>query len=224
MPYGNKSKADIIAFANRIINYLETYNVKAILLACNTVSAEKHLLTCKTPLFGIITAGCHAALAEDIKYKKVGLIATVATVNSGVYESTMSKINPDIELVTNDSRKLPKIINNQLDHKYLLDKHIRECIDPIVEKDGHIDKLILGCSHFPIIQDEIQHIYPDLSLIDPATEQVGALKAYLAEHDLLKNAEKVKTDIYATADLSEFEQAVNRLKIQPDSITLLENF
>ncbi|NTW70736.1 MAG: glutamate racemase [Eubacteriaceae bacterium] len=211
MPYGNRSEEEIVFFANSIIKFLEDKGVKAILLACNTVSSQIGNLTSRVPLFGIIEAGCVAAI-ESSKDEKIGLIATVATVKSGVYDSTLKRIDSSKKLISNDSRKLPQVINDQLKHKYLLDKHIHECIDPILEA-GDVNELILGCSHFPIIEDEIAQIYPKLKLINPASKQVQILTEYLDGKELRNNANLKKVEVYTTAGIKEFEGALERLNI-----------
>lgn len=211
MPYGNREEKDIINLANCIIDFLENKGVKCILLACNTVSSQITRLNSTVPLFGIIEAGC-LAVKDMSKSDNIGLIATVATVKSKIYENTLKEMNLSKSIIANDSRKLPKIINDQLEHKHLLNKHIKECIDPIINQ-GNISELILGCSHFPIIQDEIQEVYPNLKLINPANKQVLLMKNYLEEKGLLNNECRKSINIYTTEGLKEFKLTLDRLSI-----------
>lgn len=224
MPYGNRSEDEIVTLANEMIAFLEAKGVKAILLACNTVSSQIEKLTHKVPIFGIIEAGCMAAL-ESSESREIGLIATVATVKSGVYDKTLERLDGKRRFVANDSRKLPQVINDQLRHKQLLDKHIHECIDPILEK-GNVQELVLGCSHFPIIEKEIGEIYPHLTLINPANKQVQMLRAYLTEADLFKEQPGRGTlTIYTTAKPREFEETLERLGVEEyrlEKVPLLE--
>lgn len=209
MPYGNRSEEEIVYLANSIIQFLENKGAKAILLACNTVSSQIDKLNHTVPLFGIIEAGCMAVL-ESSQSKEIGLIATVATVKSGVYDTTLERLDKNRKFLSNDSRKLPQIINDQLRHKYLLDKHIHECIDPILEQ-GPINELVLGCSHFPIIEKEIEEIYPNLSLINPAHKQVQMLQNHLEEVSLKNEGNQGQLTIYTTARLKEFKETLARL-------------
>jgi glutamate racemase len=211
MPYGNRSEEEIVYLANQIIAFLEDQGVKAILLACNTVSSQIEKLTHRVPLFGIIEAGCMAVL-ESSHSDEIGLIATVATVKSGVYDKTLERLDRSRKFVSNDSRKLPQIINDQLRHKFLLDKHIHECIDPILAQ-GNIRELVLGCSHFPIIEKEIGEIYPQLRLINPANKQVQMLRQHLETEDLRRGGESGELTIYTTANLKEFEETLARLNM-----------
>ncbi len=216
MPYGNKTEEEIVYLANKIIEFLENKGVKGILLACNTVSSQIHKLKSNVPLFGIIEAGCEAAL-ETAQRNQIGLIATVATVKSNVYEKTLEKMDPSKIILSNDSRKLPKIINDHLERRDLLDIHIKECIDPILEK-GSIKELILGCSHFPIIQREIQELYPNLVLINPANKQVKKIESYLEKRDFLRHNKDRFVQIYTTNGIEEFKATLNRLEISGYSV------
>ncbi len=216
MPYGNKTEEEIVYLANKIIEFLEIIGVKGILLACNTVSSQIHKLKSNVPLFGIIEAGCEAAL-DATGNSKIGLIATVATVKSSVYERTLEKMDSSKTILSNDSRKLPKIINDHLERRDLLDIHIKECIDPILEK-GNIKELILGCSHFPIIQKEIQELYPNLVLINPASKQVKKLQTYLEEKNLLRQCQDHTVQIYTTSGIEEFKGTLDRLEISGYSL------
>jgi len=222
MPYGNKTVDEIIFLANKIIRFLENKGVKGILLACNTVSSQIHNLQSSVPLFGIIEAGCQAAI-ETCQSNEIGLIATVATVESRVYESTLKKFDPRKIIVSNDSRKLPKIINDHLERRDLLDIHIRECIDPIMDK-GDIKELILGCSHFPIIQQEIQELYPNLKLINPANKQVHMIKKYMVDNDLLTEHYEKTVEIFTTEGIDEFVLTLGRLNIKEYTLAKVELF
>ncbi len=212
MPYGNRTYEEIREYANKIIKFLEYKNVKAIAIACNTVSSQIESLKATVPLFSIVKYGCMQA-AEEAEDKKIGLIATVATVKSGVYEYTMEKINPDIKLISNDSSRLPKVINSQMENILLLYELIKECIDPIYKQN--VKTLILGCSHFPIIENEIKSMYPSLKLIDPAERQVKELKKYLVRNNMDNKKENGKyTHLYTTADMLEYVASIKRLDLK----------
>lgn len=220
MPYGNRTKEEIIFYAQKMIDYLEDKGVKAILIACNTISCHIGELRSGVKLFSIVEAGC-AAAQKSVKNKSLGIIATCATVDSGVYEKNFAELCPEISLTLNSSKSLPKIIDSQIENVSLLNENIRECIDPILEKDPSITDLILGCSHFPIISEEINAIYPQLNLIDPAIMQVEMLREYLTENDLT-NLSKRTITLYTTAETYEFAAAIKRLKLEIDTLMKVE--
>lgn len=213
MPYGNRTYKEVVEYANAIIRFLEEKEVKAIVIACNTMSSQIEKLKADTPLFGIVEYGCQEAAEAAKKEKTIGLIATVATVKSGVYEKTMKKIAPDKKIIANDSSRLPKVINSQMENAILLYMLIKESIDPIYKED--VKTLILGCSHFPIIEKEIKTLYPSLRLIDPAVRQVKELKKYLEQNNMQNKSEGEKyTHLYTTADMFEYVASIKRLELK----------
>ena len=216
MPYGNKHPDEITELAGSLIDFLEKQGVKAILLACNTISAHIEKLKSSVRLISIIDAGA-AAAAETVKEPAAGLIATYATVQSGMYEKKISQKCPSLEIISNSSASLPKIIDSQLENLDLLNENIREIIDPILLSSSEIKSLILGCSHFPIIKNEINDLYPQINLIDPAEKQAEILKKYLTENDLLSDKEPTLT-LYTTAETYEFAAAVKRLHLDIDAL------
>ncbi len=220
MPYGNRTKEEIVFYAQKMIDYLEDKGVKAILLACNTISSHIDSLHSDVKLFSIVEAGCLAA-KESVKNSSVGIIATCATVESGVYEDKLRDMCPELEVYINSSSSLPKTIDRHIEDTILLNEKIKECIDPILEKGKDVKDLILGCSHFPIISEEINAIYPSLNLIDPAVKQVMMLKSYLEENSLT-NTSKRTINLYTTAETYEFAVAIKRLKLEIDTLMKVE--
>jgi len=97
VPYGNKSKETIIHYTRQIVRFLESQNVKAIVIACNTASAyalDDIRQETKIPIIGVIEPGAYAAAAAT-RNGKIGIIGTYATIHSDAYESFLSQINPD---------------------------------------------------------------------------------------------------------------------------------
>lgn len=216
MPYGNKEPREIICLANKLIAFLEQKGVKAILLACNTISSYISQLKSGVKLFSIIEAGAYA-VCENVNADSVGLIATCATTDSGMYEKHIKKLLPRINIISSSSATLPKIIDSHLENKTLLREHIRQIIDPIIKRDDTITDIILGCSHFPIIKKEIGELYPAINFIDPAYKQVEMLQSFLAENGLC-NAGGGSLKLYTTAETYEYAAAIKRLHLEIDSL------
>ncbi len=223
MPYGNRTYSEIIAYSNQMIRFLEDKGVKAILVACNTISSQMEHLKSSVPLFSIVDAGAIAAVRET-KQNCVGVIATYAAVTSGIYEKTIRELNEGLNVISNSSVSLPKIIDSQLDNVRLLHDKIKECVDPILAKDPAIKNLVLGCSHFPIIKREIGELYPELIFIDPAKEQVVLLKKYLDEYDMHADAKEHFLSLFTTAETYEYAAAIKRLKLEIDTLMKVKLF
>ena len=219
MPYGNRPREEIVSLAGFMIDYLEKKGVKAILLACNTISTFISDIDSSVKLISIVDAGISAAASLCRDGEAVGVIATKATVDNRSYEKANERSGGKLRLVTSASTSLPRIIDRQLENTSLLTEKIREYIDPILSEDPGITKLILGCSHFPIIKEEINAVYPFLTLIDPAACQVEMLRDYLRENDLL-NFDNNGSDItlYTSGEESEFGLTLERLRMSPIGI------
>lgn len=224
MPYGNRAAEEIVAYANRMIKFLEERRVKVILLACNTISTNILRLRSKVRLISVIEAGAEA-LCEAQDKGEVGMIATYATVKGGMYEKEVEKRNPSLKLISNSSRSLPKIIDSQLDNIALIEDNIKACIDPIIDGHAGIDKILLGCTHFPIIEKEIRELYPAVDFIDPAVKQARMLEAYLRAGGLLNGAAvPPRIDIFTTAETYEFAAAIKRLRLEIDTLSKVKLF
>ena len=105
VPYGTKSKDTVLCYSRQIIRFLKTQDVKAIVIACNTASAyaledvEKEL---DIPIIGVVKPGAKVA-CEATHNKKIGVIATEATINSGIYSSYITRQDPQIQSMLNIS-------------------------------------------------------------------------------------------------------------------------
>lgn len=204
MPYGEKENEEIIALANSDIRFLEEQGVKAILLACNTVSSLIKKLTANVPLYSIVEAGCLATL--DLKPKgEVGLIATRATVNNEAYPKAMANLSQNVKFVSQGTRTLASVINDYPEELELLRTHIHLAIDPLIE-EREIYTLLLGCTHFPIVKETIEKLYPQLAIINPATKQIQILAKDLEKQGTLNKGKTLgNTKIYTTGNKDDYK-------------------
>lgn len=223
MPYGEREKEEIIAFGNNDIRFLEEKGVKAILLACNTLSSFMGQLKATVPLFSIVEAGCMATV-EQQKEGIVGLIATMATIKKGAYDRILATYSKEVQYISQGTRSLAKVINNHQGELSLLRENIQEAIDPILEK-AQISSLLLGCTHFPIVRSTIEEMYPKLCIIDPADKQIALLKEYLKKTDGYNQAHfDGKTTICVTGtqmDYEIFENMIDQLALGCNDLNLV---
>lgn len=220
MPYGELDNAAIIEYANSDIRFLEERGVKAILLACNTISSLMEQLTAKVPLFSIVEAGCLATM-ETCKTGEVGLIATRATVNNGAYPRVLRQLTDQVVFVQQGTKTLASVINNYPEEIELLRTHIHLAIDPLIEeRDIHV--LLLGCTHFPIVRETIEELYPQFTIINPAIKEIDILREKLTAQDAFSGMDAGgKTEIYTTgtqADYKIFCDMVDYLDIRCHSL------
>ena len=221
MPYGECDNDEIITYANSDIRFLAEHNVKAVLLACNTVSSMIDRLTSRVPLFSIVEAGCLATL-DIVRQGEVGLIATRATVNNNAYPNTLSKMTDKVQFVQQGTKTLASVINNYPREIELLKTHIHLAVDPLIE-EKNIHTLLLGCTHFPIVSETIKSLYPDFILINPADKMIDLLGESMTANDLINNNQKPgRTEIYTTgtsADMNIFENMTHYLDIHCDKLS-----
>lgn len=210
LPYGDKSTATIQAYAIKITDILLQQNCKVILIACNSASAAAYELIkeytgSKAKVINVIDPAVEHII-ENNGVNKVGLIGTLQTVNSGVFDKKLSgKVKQFGALAT--PLLVPMIeegfVHNSISHdviaKYLSDESLRD-----------IESLILGCTHYPIIKDEISEYYHgSVEIIDSAETVARSLKKYLEEADLLA-ASRSNKNRFLVSDITEgFEKAAN---------------
>lgn len=185
VPYGTKSQETVIRYSRQIIRFLQTQKVKAIVIACNTASAcalEAVEKTLDIPIIGVIHAGAKAAV-EATKNGKIGIIATEATIRSGVYTEMMCQMNPDIEVTGKPCPLLVPLVEEGLLHDSVTDEIASRYLASL--KGKYIDTLVMGCTHYPLLRSTLKRLMgEDVALINPAYETAVELKGLLEEKEL----------------------------------------
>lgn len=185
VPYGSKSKDNIIRYSRQIINFLMTKGVKAIVIACNTASAQALDVVQKeyeVPIIGVVEPGARAAL-EVTESKKVGVIGTEGTVRSGMYEKVIQGIQPDVSVTAKACPLFVPLVEEGFKDHHVTEEIIDYYLASMKETD--IDALILGCTHYPLLRSKIMEYVGDkIKLVNPAYETAMDLKKLLQENDM----------------------------------------
>lgn len=189
LPYGEKSREAIIEYSTKITNFLLEQNCKAIVIACNTATANAlnevlESVSCRVPVIDVINP-----VAEKVAYEihnNIGVIATKATVNSGLYKKSIRKHNKFIKV---DELATPLLVpaieegfkNHPITHaiiyNYLSNTKLK-----------NIETLILGCTHYPLLIDEIKQYYGNrVRVIDSPNIVANHLKIILDKYNLLND-------------------------------------
>ena len=191
VPYGSKSKNTVIRYSRQIVHFLETQQVKAIVIACNTASAlaldtiEKEI---DLPIIGVVKPGAQMAV-ETTQNKRVGVIATESTIQSGLYQQLITEADPAITVYGKPCPLfVPLVEAGYVDHsapdkqqitKLVIAQYLTEI------RDAGVDTLILGCTHYPLLKTMIgEFMGRDVVLIDPAKTAAHRLEQMLAERGL----------------------------------------
>ncbi|MBN2168100.1 MAG: glutamate racemase [Actinobacteria bacterium] len=179
-PYGPRDLSEVKRCAKEIIDYLLLMEVKLVVIACNTATAaylKEAQREYDIPIVGVIMPGARAALRESSS-RIVGVIGTVGTIESGSYERDLERIDPDIEV---HSRACPEFVEF-VERNEVFGEPItgiaRDYLEPMVENG--IDVLILGCTHYPLLEDLIIEVVgPGVTLISSADETAAEVKDIL---------------------------------------------
>ncbi len=208
VPYGNHPEETIVALSRYMFDFMEQRRVKVLLVGCNTISCVidrcADLVSC--PIFNAVQAGVDGALEKN--GGKVGVISTVFTHNCGIYPQRILAQSPQGRTVC--SRGCPNLaglVEHNLgsgDGMVQVEEELRRELGDLVE-DEQIQCCVLGCTHYSLVSDSIQKLFPQLALVDPAQEMARALKDYLQGNNLVTDrTEKGQVSIYTTGDVKEY--------------------
>lgn len=173
VPYGTRSPETILRYARQDVRFLMQFNPKAIIVACNTVSAVALATMTReveVPMFGVVHPACARALATT-KNGRIGVIGTAATVRSGAYERLLHDENPSLTLVTAACPLFVPLVENGRFKRgdVVAETVIAEYLAPL--RDAGVDTLILGCTHYPLLGDAIAAFMGErVTLVDSGAE------------------------------------------------------
>lgn len=214
VPYGGKSKETVTKYTRQIIRFLMTHEVKALVVACNTMSAfaldevEKEF---NVPIIGVVKPGAKVA-AETTKNGRIGVIATQGTINSKMYDQFIGRINPKLQVIGKACPLFCPLVEEGMLNDPVTDEMVRRYLFGLIQQD--IDTLILGCTHYPLLKKAIAKVAGDkVNLVNPAYETARELKQLLIETDLLcDNSQASNSHEFYVSDsvekFSEFAESI----------------
>ena len=209
LPYGEKSKEAIRAFSKKIIEFLIKKNCKTIVIACNSASSVtseiiKEIAT-NISIFNVIDPVI-SEITKNCSQDKIGVIGTKATISSGMYEKKFKKLCPESEINCLATPLLaPMIEEGFIDgaiSKTIITNYLSN------EKLKDIDHLILACTHYPLIQQEIKNYYTrTINIIDSANIIAKYIENKLKKAKLLNNQKKTEHNFYVSNYTASFEKS-----------------
>ena len=173
VPYGTRSAETITRYTRQDVAFLRTFDIKAIVVACNTVSAvalETVAAEIDVPMIGVVWPACRKALAVT-KTGRIGVIGTPATVRSGVYERFLHRARPALEVFTQACPLFVPLVENGRVQRgdIVIETVVAEYLAALRAQD--IDTLILGCTHYPLLREVISaYMGSHVHLIDSGAE------------------------------------------------------
>lgn len=204
-PYGSKSLDNIKKFSLQITDFLVERGAKVIVIACNTVSAtcindlRKRYLD--IPVLGIIEPTAKIVAEEYVDSKRIGVIGTKVTVDSKQYQILIKSINKNCKVYSKACPLFVPMIEEGMKDIYIKRDIVRYYLDLFL-KENNITDLILGCTHYPLLQDIIEDLYPKLRIINPSEIIAEKTKDILTNGNMLAEKNNIKSHFYAS-DLSE---------------------
>ncbi|WP_164509107.1 glutamate racemase [Clostridium rectalis] len=220
VPYGNKSKEEIIKLTRNMIEFLIDNNVKIIAVACNTISTiiDYVSMDYDVEIIKVIDPVVYN-IKNTLKKDKVGLIATNFTVKSGYYDKMLG----DIKVYGKGLSNLAGMIDSGSVTREEVIEEIKPSMDEIITTGG-VDTVVLGCTHYPIVKHIFEEIYPNTNFINPALQQAEAIKKYLEKNNLLKdNDDKNSFKIYTSGDINQYKNIINLLDLKDPDVLIQYN-
>ncbi len=209
VPYGVRDLAEVRWFAFEIIRYLTSLNVKLVVIACNTATAAA-LRTAQrsfeVPIVGVIEPGVRAAALET-RNRRVGVLATEATVRSRAYAKTISYLDAGIEVYEQAAPEFVPLIERGVVDGPELEQTARGYLEPLIEHQ--VDAVILGCTHYPLISAPINRILgPEVRLISSAGQTALEVGRVLSRRGYLRRPRDTddlgRSSFVCSADPEEF--------------------
>jgi glutamate racemase len=193
MPYGPRPHEDVRSFVRQIIRFLETQDVKMIIVACNSATAAGlpyYQAEFDLPIIGVIEPGVRAA-GRHTRNKRVGVIGTTGTIASRAYEEAIHRLDPTVTVISQACPLFVLIVENELTETPEALRVAEEYLRPMQQAD--IDALILGCTHYPLLSGVLSRVLgPGVRLISSAEETACEAKEVLRRLDLERKSTGVE--------------------------------
>lgn len=212
-PYGDKEKKSLQTYCQRIVQFLLEKDCKAIVIACNTASAACYsqllkLVPKNIPIINVIDPVAHY-IVETFTQKTIGVIATKGTISSRVYPKSIKSLNGDIKVHSSATPLLAPMIEEGYFNNNISSTIIASYLEKTHLKN--IDVLVLGCTHYPIIEEEIKSFYAkrknSVSVINSAKIVALNVQKELGERGLF-SAQKTGNHKFFVSDFTtSFEQS-----------------
>lgn len=207
LPYGEKTQAQLLQYADKVFKFFEEREVKALVMACNTTSAAVYDSIKDKYDFKVypIIQSCAKIIAEQ-NFSKIGVFATEVTIKSGAYERELKKYNKNIEVFGIYCPEWVKIVEENSKNKPENIKIIKFYLDEMLKNNP--EKIILGCTHYPYLLDVLAKFASKKMFIDPAECFAKFIAEDLRESGLLTDSEKEGYEkFFVSANPESFLQA-----------------
>lgn len=217
LPYGNKAPETLKKYTKENIAFLDSHSVDVIVIACHSASSVALDLktTAKgTPVYNVIAPSAQEALRQA-PHKRIGVIATKATIQNQVYPRHIKNLDSQAQVFSQACPLLVPLVEEGMIVDEITQLVLKRYLTPLIEQC--VDSLLLGCTHYPILQDEIAKVCgPQIQLINPATMVAKQIK------DMNIKAESESTlEVYLTDHAPHFLVHAKSLLTNADNLEIL---
>jgi glutamate racemase len=189
VPYGTKAPATVVKYALSCARHLVARDVKALVVACNTVSAvapERLRVELDIPVLGVVEPGARAAVAAT-RTGRIGVLATTGTIGSGAYPRAVAQLSTRAEVTGQAAPLLVPLAEEGWTEGDVPRLAVRRYLEPLAA--ARVDVVVLGCTHYPllrpIIEDEVRaRLGADVAVVDSARAAAVDVRAFLEARGL----------------------------------------
>lgn len=210
-PYGPRDEREVRQFVGEMLDYFEMQGVKLVVIACNTLTVLGVDTLKGNHEYDIVGMSKGANLVvKASKNKTIGVFATEFTINSGAHKAAILSADPSATVVPKACPKFVPLIEGEGFGSAEITDAVAEYALPL--KEAGVDTLILSCTHYPFIKEEIEReMGTQVKVIDPAEQTALDAQAILCEGQLLLKGPAGKTTICFTADLARGRRITSRM-------------
>lgn len=209
VPYGSRSRETIVKYARQDVAFLRTFDLKAIVVACGTVSTTALDVLVREndiPVWGVVEPAARAA-ARATRNGRVGLIGTQATIRSGAYERRIAREDPSIQVLTEACPLfVPLVENGRFRPGDIVAETVAaEYLAPM--REAGVDTLVLGCTHYPLLTEVIGACMgPEVALINVGATCAAAVAERLRAMDALNPGGAGESRFYVSDSVEGFSR------------------
>ncbi|MGI5979733.1 MAG: glutamate racemase [Oscillospiraceae bacterium] len=223
MPYGEKSREEIIRMSRADLAFLLSKNVKAVLVACGTATSnalDTLEQECPVPIYGVVEPAVREAVSAS-RNERVGVLATRATIRAGNFERLLHAVAPRISVTSQACPKFATMVEDGIFEKTdpRVTQAVEEYLPPL--RAAGVDTIILGCTHYPLLADIIsEYMGPEVRLISSGAAAARRLCADLRDADTLSDGARGGTCYFTTGERDAFARTAQLMLRKDISSTL----
>ena len=227
VPYGTKGASTVIKYALGCSRHMVDRGVKALVIACNTVSAvapERLRVELDIPVLGVVEPGARAAVAAS-RTGRIGVLATAGTIASGAYPRAVAQVSTRAEVIGQPAPLLVPLAEEGWTSGEVPRLAIRRYLEPLAR--AGVDVVVLGCTHYPMLRDLIEaevkdRIGPHVAVVDSAHATAQEVRSFLLTRGLARapGAAAARVELLVTDVPGAFAETATRFL--GDAVTEVE--